>query len=113
VERRAAPAADVIEDADGYRFYFEVPGLAPDSIDVRVEEGRLVVEAERKRPEWPREATVHVAERVYGKLSRMFDLPEDASREGVAASYRDGVLEVAVAKKAEAKPVKIKVNIEN
>jgi HSP20 family protein len=112
-EPRAVPATDVVEDADGYHFYFEMPGLRADSVDLRVEEGRLVVEAERKAPEWPKEASVHLAERTYGPIRRAFRLPEDAAHEGVSASYRDGVLKVTVPKRPEAKPVKIKVNFDN
>jgi len=111
-ERHAVPATDVVEDADGYHFYFEMPGLRADSVDLRVEEGRLIVAAERKAPEWPKEASVHLAERTYGAIRRAFRLPEDAAHDGVSASYRDGVLKVTVPKRPEAKPVKIKDNFE-
>lgn len=106
-----APRADVTEDAEGYHFYFEMPGLKSDSVDVRVEEQSLVVDAERKRPERPEGTSVHVAERTYGKFHRAFTLPEDALHENIRASYRDGILEVTVPKRPEAKPVKIKVEL--
>jgi HSP20 family protein len=112
-ERERRPMADVVEHSEGYHFYFDMPGIKADSVDVRVEDGQLVVEAERKRPEWPKDAEVHISERGYGKLARAFALPEDASHDGIKATYRDGVLEVVVAKKPEAKPTKIKVNVEN
>lgn len=105
-----APAADVIEDKDAYHFYFEMPGLTNDSINVHVEEGRLIVEAERKRPEWSKETAVHVAERTYGRLRRTFQLPKDANHDGIRAAYKDGVLDVTVEKRPEAKPVKIQIN---
>lgn len=108
-----APATDVVEDADGYHFYFEMPGVQAGSVDLRVEDGRLIVEAERKAPEWPKEASVHLAERTYGAIRRAFALPEDAAHDGVSANYRDGVLHVTVVKRPEAKPVKIKVNFDN
>ncbi|HXW84635.1 MAG TPA: Hsp20/alpha crystallin family protein [Candidatus Binataceae bacterium] len=107
-----APRADVVEDESGYHFYFDMAGISPESIEARVEDGSLLVEAERKRPEW-KDASLHVAERAYGKLSRAFELPEDALHDGIAASYRNGVLEVTVPKRPESKPVKIKVNYEN
>jgi len=87
------PSVDVIEDKDGYHFYFEMPGLTNESIDARVENGRLLVAAERKRPEWPQETEVHIAERSYGAIHRAFELPNDASRDGIEASYKDGVLD--------------------
>jgi HSP20 family molecular chaperone IbpA len=42
------PRADVVEDKDAYRFYIEMPGLKDDSIDVHVEDDRLIVASERK-----------------------------------------------------------------
>jgi HSP20 family protein len=108
--RQLAPAADVIENKDGYHFYFEMPGLTSESINVHVEEGRLIVEAERKRPEWPKETEVHVAERSYGQLRRAFQMPKDASQENIRAAYKDGVLDVTVEKRPETKPVKIQIN---
>jgi len=108
--RNMAPPADVVEDKDAYHFYFEMPGLKNESINVRVEEGRLMVEAERKRPEWPKDTAVHVAERSYGPMRRAFQLPKDASHDKVRAAYRDGVLDVTVEKRPETKPVKIQIN---
>jgi HSP20 family protein len=108
--RNMVPAVDVIEDKDAYHFYFEMPGLKNESIDARVEDGQLIVEAERTRPEWPRETRVHVAERGYGKIHRAFELPNDASRDRIDASYKDGVLEVTVEKKLESKSAKILIN---
>ena len=108
--RRITPPADVVEDKDAYHFYFEMPGLKNDSFDVRVEQGSLIIAAERKQPEWTRDARVHLIERGYGTLRRAFELPEDASPDRVHAAYKDGVLEVTVEKRPESKPVKIQVN---
>jgi len=108
--RHLRPAVDVVEDKDAYRFYFEVPGLNNESIDVRVENGNLTLVAERKRPEWSKETAVHVSERGYGSIRRSFTLPEDAASDRINANYKDGVLEVKVEKRPEAKPVKIQVN---
>jgi HSP20 family protein len=108
--RSVRPLVDVVEDKEGYHFHFDMPGLKSDSVDLRVENDRLTVTAERKRPEWPGESTVHFSERHFGAIRRTFELPEDASREKIHASYKDGVLEVTVEKRPEAKPVKIQIN---
>ncbi len=113
LEHKAAPTTDVIEDADAYHFYFEMPGIKSESVEVRVEDEKLVVEAERKRPEWSKETAIHLAERIYGKLHRAFAMPEDADHEGIKAAYKDGVLEVTMLKRPESKPLKIKVEVEN
>ena len=104
------PAADVVEDTDNYQFSFEMAGLKKDSVDVRVEDGHLIIEAERVRPELPKEAQVHLSERTYGPMRRRFKMPEDALTDGISATYRDGILDVRVPKKPETKPLRIKVN---
>jgi HSP20 family protein len=105
-----APPADVVEDKDAYHFYVEMPGLKDGSIDVHVEDDRLIVASERMRPEWPQETAVHIAERDYGTIRRAFRLPLNTSRDGIRAAYTDGILEVTVEKRPESKPVKIQVN---
>jgi HSP20 family protein len=107
--KHMVPPVDVIEDKDTYHFYFDMPGLKSESLDARVEEGWLTIAAERKRPEWPNE-TVHMAERSYGTIRRTFELPNDASHDNIQAGYKDGVLEVTVEKKPEAKSTKILIN---
>ena len=107
-----APKVDVIEDKDAYHFYFEMPGLKGESLDVQVENDQLTVAAEHKRPEWPRETEVHIAERGYGPVRRAFRLPLNASRDGgICAAYTDSVLELTVDKRHESKPVKIQVQL--
>ena len=105
-----APRADVVEDKDAYHFYVEMPGLKDGSIDVQVEDDRLLVTSERKRPEWPQEAGVHIAERDHGTIRRAFRLPLNTSRDGICAAYNDGVLELTVEKRPDSKPVKVEVH---
>jgi HSP20 family protein len=104
------PPVDVVEDKDVYHFYFEMPGLNSESVDVRVDNGVLTVSAERKRPDWSKDSEIHLAERGYGLIRRAFELPEDASADKIHASYRDGVLELTIEKRPESKPVKIQIN---
>ena len=104
------PAVDVVEDNESYHFYFDMPGLNNDSVDLRVEDGILTMTAERKHPEWPKDSSVHFSERHYGTIRRSFELPKDANHDQTHASYKDGVLDVRVEKRPEARPVKIQIN---
>jgi HSP20 family protein len=104
------PRADVIEDKDAYHFYFDMPGLKGESVNVEVDDDQLTVAAERKRPEWPQETEIHIAERGHGPIRRAFKLPLNASRDGIRASYTDGVLELTVEKRPESKRVKVQIN---
>src|ERR1700738_4375679 len=85
-----APRTDVVQDKDAYHFYVEMPGLKDGSIDVLVEDDRLMVASERKRPEWPQEAGVHIAERDYGTIRHAFRLPPKASRAGIRGALGAG-----------------------
>lgn len=109
-QRYLTPRADVTEDHDAYHFYLEMPGLKSDSIEVRVEDGNLMITAERKRAEYSDGTQVHRTERHYGSIRRAFVLPKDASHEKIRASYNDGVLELTAEKRPESKPVKIQIN---
>jgi HSP20 family protein len=108
--RHWTPRADVTEDHDAYHFYLEMPGLKNDSIEVKVEDGTLMIAAERKRAEYPEGTEVHRTERHFGWFRRAFALPKDASYDRIRASYNDGVLELTVDKRPESKPVKIQIN---
>ena len=105
-----APPVDVTEDKGAYHFYFDMPGLKTETVDARIEERWLTIAAERKRPERSNETEIHMAECSYGTIRRTFELPNDARQDNIQAGYKDGVLEVTVEKKPEAKSTKILVN---
>ena len=109
------PPVDVVEDHDGYRFSVDLPGLKSDSLEVKVEDETLVINAERNEPAWgkDKDARVHRAERHHGRIHRAFRLPSDVGRATIKAAYKDGVLEVTFAKVPEAKAVRVEVAYSN
>ena len=106
---RISPPVDVVEDHDSYRFTMDLPGLKGESLEVKVEDGTLVINAERSEAVRAKEARVHRAERTYGRIHRAFRLPADVGHDAIKAAYKDGVLEVAIAKRPEAKAAKVEV----
>jgi HSP20 family protein len=110
---RISPPVDVVEDHDGYRFSVDLPGLKSDSLQVNVEDGTLVIDAERNEPAWAKDALVHRAERHYGRIHRAFRLPADVGHDAIKAAYKDGVLEVTMAKRPEAKAARVEVAYNN
>ena len=110
---RISPPVDVVEDRDGYRFSIDLPGLKSDSLVVKVENGTLVIDAERDEPAWAKDARVHRAERHYGRIHRAFRLPGDVGNDAIKAAYKDGVLEVTMAKRPEAKAARVEVAYNN
>jgi HSP20 family protein len=106
-----APPVDVYEDEHNVTLKIEVPGIEEKDIDVRVENNTLTVHGERKFEKDENEENYRRVERQYGNFTRTFTLPNTVDTENVSANYDKGVLKIKLAKKAEAKPKQIKVNI--
>ncbi|HZR65298.1 MAG TPA: Hsp20/alpha crystallin family protein [Terriglobales bacterium] len=106
-----APAVDVYEDEHNITLNIEVPGIEEKDIDVRVENNTLTVHGERKFEKEQKEENFRRVERQYGSFTRSFTLPNTVDTESIQANYDKGVLKVQLAKKAEAKPKQIKVNV--
>ena len=98
------PATDIVENADGYTITLDVPGFAKDDFKVRIHEGVLTVNGERKSPEVTDEEYFSYNERPYGTFERSFRLPDHIDSETIKGSYEDGVLTLELTKKEEAKP---------
>ncbi len=105
------PAVDVYEDEHHITLKIEVPGIEEKDIDVRLENNRLTVHGERKFEKEEKEENYRRIERQYGSFTRSFTLPTTVDSESVSASYEKGILNIKLAKKAEAKPKQIKVNV--
>jgi HSP20 family protein len=106
-----APAVDVYEDEHNVTLKIEVPGIEEKDIDVRIENNVLTVHGERKFEKEEKEENYRRIERQYGSFTRSFTLPNTVDTEKVNANYDKGVLNITLAKKAEAKPKQIKVNV--
>jgi HSP20 family protein len=106
-----APPVDVYEDEHGVTLKIEVPGIDEKDIDVRIENNTLTVHGERKFEKEEKEENYRRVERQYGSFTRTFTLPNTVDQESVRADYDKGVLKITLAKKAEAKPKQIKVNV--
>ena len=88
-----------------------MPGIEEKDIDVRVENNTLTVHGERKFEKDEKEENYRRVERQYGSFTRTFTLPNTVDTESVSANYDKGVLKIKLAKRAEAKPKQIKVNV--
>jgi HSP20 family protein len=105
------PAVDIYENEHSITLKLEVPGVNQNDIDVRLENNTLTVRGERKFETEEKEENFHRIERRYGSFSRSFTLPSSVDPEKVKADYKDGVLNIELAKRAEAKPKQIKVSV--
>ena len=108
-----APPVDIYEDEHTITLKLEVPGIDDNDIDVRIENSTLVVHGERKIEKEEKEENFRRIERQYGSFTRSFTLPTSVDPGQVNAHYDKGVLKIKLAKKAEAKPKQIKINVGN
>jgi HSP20 family protein len=106
-----APPVDIYEDEHNITLKLEVPGIDEKDIDVRIEGNTLTVHGERKFEKEEKEENFRRVERQYGSFTRSFTLPSSVDPVQVSADYNQGVLKIKLAKKAEAKPKQIKVNV--
>jgi HSP20 family protein len=106
-----APPVDIYEDEHTITLKLEVPGMDEKDIDVQVEGNTLMVHGERKIEKEEKEENFRRVERQYGRFTRSFTLPGSVDPGQVSAHYNKGVLKISLAKKAEAKPKQIRVNV--
>jgi HSP20 family protein len=104
------PPVDVAETQEKIIVRAEVPGMKQEDIQIEFENGLLSIRGERKLIK-EEGTTFHRVERTFGNFSRSFTLPRTIDPEKISASYRDGVLQIEVPKKEEAKPKQIRIEV--
>ena len=104
------PPVDVLEEKDRIFVKVEVPGVDENNLKVTYEDGLLTVSGERQF-ERKDDRNYHRIERAYGSFTRTFSLPRSVDANQIAADYRNGVLEISIPKREEAKPKQIAINL--
>ncbi len=109
--RAWAPPVDIYETDQNLVLKAELPGVDPNTVEVRVEDNSLYLRGERKFEKEVKEENYHRIERAYGSFSRSFTLPGSIDSSKVTAEYKDGVLSLTIPKREEAKPKTFKINV--
>ena len=106
-----APAVDIVDEKDQIKVKADLPGMKKEDIEVNVENDVLTIKGEKKEEKEIKEKDYVRSERTYGVFHRAFTLPASVDAARVNASYKEGVLEIALPKKEGAKPKQIKIDI--
>jgi HSP20 family protein len=106
--RPAVMPMDAYRDGNQYVVQFDLPGVAPESIDLSVERNVLTVKAERNLA-FSDSVDVQVSERPRGVFSRQLFLGETLDADNVEADYDAGVLTLRIPIAEQAKPRKIAI----
>jgi HSP20 family protein len=103
------PPVDISEDKDRITLTAELPGFSEDQVEVQMEGGVLTIRGERKFEDEKEGRNFHRLERSYGTFVRSFTLPNNVDRENIHASFKNGLLEIDLPKREEARPRQIKI----
>lgn len=97
-----SPRTDIVEIDGVVNILTELPGIKKEDIKLTVVENTISVEGEKKLAN-DDNIRYFVNERISGNFKRSFKMPFEVDRNGVEASFNDGILTVTV-KKAEKEP---------
>ena len=107
-----SPAVDIFETDELIGLRMEVAGVPVESIDIQLTGDTLTIRGERKLERSEEQQYLRV-ERSYGPFQRAFTLGIPVDQQAVHAACYDGVLEITLPKRAEAKPRQVKISVEN
>jgi len=108
-EKQWLPTVDISETDDQVIIRAEVPGLDKKDISITLSEGLLTIQGEKKQEKEEEKENYRFVERRYGSFSRSLRVPEGVDADKIEASYKDGVLKVAIPKSESEKSRKIEI----
>lgn len=108
-ERRWAIPIDVSQDADSVALRATVPGVAPEDIDVTIEDGVLTISAETASEGKREGESYFIRERRVGKLYRALRLPNTLDVGKAETEYKNGVLTLTFPKAEAVKARRLEI----
>ena len=106
------PRVDISENDEEIVVHADAPGMSKNDIKITLNDNVLSISGEKKIERDEKKENYHRIERVFGSFHRSFYIPTNVESEKISASYKDGVLQVKLPKKEEAKPKEIPVKVE-
>ncbi len=105
------PAADIYEDEREVVIKLDLSEVEQEDIDVRIEEGALIVQGVRHLEREGRQASYQRIEREHGPFRRVFTLPASVDPDRAGAHCDRGVLKIVLPKKPDAQPRQIEISV--
>ena len=92
-----SPALNILEKDNGFRVELAVPGMLKENIKVDInKENQLVISAEKATESEDKQERYLRKEFGYSQFVKTLTLPDDVDREGICASYENGILIVDI-----------------
>lgn len=106
-----APRVDIAETNEEFNIKAEIPEVKKEDVKVTVDNGILTIRGERKQEKEEKDKKFHRVERFYGSFMRSFMLPDNVDESKIEASFKDGMLNLAIPKIEASKHKAIDVKI--
>lgn len=97
------PAVNITEEKNEYKVSLAVPGMKKEDFHIDVEGNLLTISCEREETQEEKEKQFTRKEYNFSSFSRTFTLPEEINKEKIEARYENGVLNLFLPKREEAK----------
>lgn len=110
-DRTTSPALNMLETAEGYVVYCDLPGMNEKSLELSVASNILTIKGERKSLEKAKESKVYRNETWEGTFQRTLAMPSPVDSDKIEAELKDGVLKVILPKREEDKPKQIELKV--
>jgi HSP20 family protein len=107
----AVPRIDVSETDQDLTVFVELPGVDQNDVEITLTDDVLTIRGEKKARTENQQQNYHVMERSYGSFARAIRLPFAVNPDQVQATFKDGVLSVALPKPAEAQQKERRIQI--
>jgi HSP20 family protein len=104
-----SPAIDIVERNGRLVVRADLPGMSADDVRIEIRDDALVLEGERRSEIEVEEEGVYRSERVYGRLSRVIPLPDGADLDKASARFENGVLEIEIPLREDARRRRIEI----
>jgi HSP20 family protein len=105
------PAIDVSENGKKIKVRAHLPGVDPNDIKLTIENDRLTLVVQKRSEKQGKGEDGQWTEHIQGSFWRAIQLPENTERKKVRAKLKNGVLEITLSKRPEAKPREIPVEM--
>ncbi|WP_462323296.1 Hsp20/alpha crystallin family protein [Desulfoplanes sp.] len=108
---RFNPDADILERADGFHIFMDLPGVSKEDLLIDLKENELEISGKVEYPLDEKTKDVHI-EFGSGTYVRRFTISDAVDAARINASMKNGVLELYLPKAEKAKPKKIEIHAE-
>jgi HSP20 family protein len=105
------PMLDISAADKEYSITVEIPGVDEKDIKLELIDDTLTISGEKKQEKEEKEKNYYRMERSYGSFHRVLSLPEDADRDNIQASYKNGIMKISVPRKALPQPETKRIEI--